>query len=1081
MLALYFLLQFAAFAQPAPEVAAIQSLLADQKFLAARDQAKALLNTAAPDSETAAVAMELLARGEIGSGNVTDSVRELIQRAEALHRKLGGETSPGFARALWLQGWYSAARTRYADAIALYRKAIAIQEQANAPLLERADTLHALTRALHSTDKFDEAIATGRRVLALREQAAGPDSALAGNGHYALGFALERVKEDEAQGEYTIALTLLEKHRGPDHPDVGDTCEALGRLTYARKRYADAQKWYERTIAIVEKNFPAKHPRFISLLNNYALSRKIQGDYAGGRDAFERALSISLAVYGEDNSRTAQVLANLGIVLQDMGDYSGALRSYERGLRIQTRLLGDQHILVARIYRSMQRLQQVLGDFPNAERNCQRARAIFEKTLGAENEANIETTQNCALLLDAMGRHREALPLAQQALRSAEKIHGPDSWGAAQANHILGEVQLGLRELPASRAHLERGIALAERNNDKRTATIATRQLAELATLDHKPQEAVRYAHTATTEAEAYFGPRSPEVVSFLRVEARALDAAAQRVEAFDKAVASEALRQETLRTTAAGIPERLAMSYRGEEDSSLNLVLTWMRSPAEQKRAWELLARGRNIVLDETTARSREWRRQSDPQTAAAWTRLKEARAQLAAAALRASESGVKSATRDIDSARREKERLESELAASNSALRSSFDRERASLDDALHHLPANSVLVAYCAAGRYRAFIGNSRGLVAAVTLPPAATIDALVRDWRNEIRRERDSFGRNRAANERTYTAAALALRRAIWDPIRPSVGQAQRVFIVPDGRLHEINFAALPSDAGGYLIERAPMLHILNSELDLATPAPPSVSSPRRLLALGAPAFDGVANTGPLLSRAFRGGESSCATFRDLKFAPLPASGSEVADVAGFAKARGWIVDALQNTAATETALKQAVRGQDVVHLATHGFFLDRDCGGRQLAESPLLRAGLALAGANRRALSKPGEEDGILTAEEAASLDLDGTAWIVLSGCDTGAGEIHSGEGVLGLRRALQEAGARTQITSLWPVRDDDARLWMRTLYEGRLQQRLSTIEAWTRASRTELARRRAAGLSTHPFHWATFVAAGDWR
>ena len=145
------------------------------------------------------------------------------------------------------------------------------------------------------------------------------------------------------------------------------------------------------------------------------------------------------------------------------------------------------------------------------------------------------------------------------------------------------------------------------------------------------------------------------------------------------------------------------------------------------------------------------------------------------------------------------------------------------------------------------------------------------------------------------------------------------------------------------------------------------------------------------------------------------------------------------------------------------------------------ENPLLLSGLALAGANHRDAAGPDEDDGILTAEEIAAMDLSGTEWAVLSACDTGIGEIKVGEGVFGLRRAFQVAGARTVIMSLWSVEDESARQWMKVLYEGRLLKHLDTAEAVRNASLTVLKARRAHGESTHPFYWAGFVAAGDWR
>ena len=136
--------------------------------------------------------------------------------------------------------------------------------------------------------------------------------------------------------------------------------------------------------------------------------------------------------------------------------------------------------------------------------------------------------------------------------------------------------------------------------------------------------------------------------------------------------------------------------------------------------------------------------------------------------------------------------------------------------------------------------------------------------------------------------------------------------------------------------------------------------------------------------------------------------------------------------------------------------------------------------MAFAGANRHVRAS-GQEDGILTAEEVAGLNLQGTGWVVLSACDTGVGAITIGEGVVGLRRAFEIAGARTVIMSLWSVQDQAAREWMRALYVGRLQKHLDTADAMREASVSVLRDRRSHGESTHPFYWAGFVAAGDWR
>jgi CHAT domain-containing protein len=167
---------------------------------------------------------------------------------------------------------------------------------------------------------------------------------------------------------------------------------------------------------------------------------------------------------------------------------------------------------------------------------------------------------------------------------------------------------------------------------------------------------------------------------------------------------------------------------------------------------------------------------------------------------------------------------------------------------------------------------------------------------------------------------------------------------------------------------------------------------------------------------------------------------------------------------------------------LLHIATHGFFL-RDEGTqadaatgprvRSKIDNPLLRSGLALAGANLRAGGK--NEDGILTALEASGLNLWGTKLVVLSACDTGLGEISNGEGIYGLRRAFALAGAESMLMSLWPASDYATQKLMAEYYRY-LKQGLGRGPALRRVQLDMLRRDR----QLHPFYWATFIQSGDW-
>jgi CHAT domain-containing protein len=134
--------------------------------------------------------------------------------------------------------------------------------------------------------------------------------------------------------------------------------------------------------------------------------------------------------------------------------------------------------------------------------------------------------------------------------------------------------------------------------------------------------------------------------------------------------------------------------------------------------------------------------------------------------------------------------------------------------------------------------------------------------------------------------------------------------------------------------------------------------------------------------------------------------------------------------------------------------------------------------MAFAGANRRREAGRDEDDGILTALEIGALDLRGVSWVVLSGCETGAGEVRRAEGVLGLRRGFTIAGAGTVVMSLWRVEDDIAQRAMGALYHARFKDGLDTPEAMRAAAQAVRDHLRSVGRDDGAWRWAAFVASG---
>jgi CHAT domain-containing protein len=1033
--------------------------------------AEALVAEPQPSSLHTAEALELLAGAKISMGESVDSIGDLLTQSA---NTLGPDPGLPLSRNLRLRAELEAAKGNFAPAARMLEQVAQLEEQFNAPSRDRALTAADLAQTYNSAGRYKDASEQARLELKIAQAAEGEQSFLAARARLDLGQTLIEISPADSRKELDTALARFTALLGPDCPLAGRTLVYIGTVEYHLSRYVDANAFLDRGLTILEHSLPPNHKSLVAPLNNYALCSKQLGNYSAAEEAFNRALDISVLRFGPEHTSTATLLNNLGILKAEIGDYPAALRMYQRSLAIQEKRLGPDNDMVGSVLYSMSALHRWLNDYAQADAESARALSIHEKALGPTNWKTVQTLRSRVELAREMKHPEEARKLAEEALARTIESAGAQSEVAGSAERSLSGALADLGEYGQAKSHLEKAIPLL------RGTILESEALSDLGNIASKQgqhEKAVELQNQAVALRAAFGGPSSQGLANTVLREAGALADAGRREEAIDAALESARLREESLRLVARASVERLALNYTSQAEGGIELALTLMRTEPEYRRVWNRIALGRNMILDETAARSAAWRRASSKEGALGWQQLASARAQLASLALREASSD-KSLAKEMRVARAEEERLEQELASKNGEFKADLAREHSGLSEVLRGLPERTSLVAYVAKEHYYAFV-NSGATVKAFDLGSAHDVDALVSAWRKEIEREKESFGRKRAANERSYIVAATALRKAVWDPVASSLVTQKQIFIVPDGRLQEINFDALPSAASGYLAERGPLLHLLNAEREVLLP--PSGSHRRSMLAVGEPAFDVSPSTPSVqISTAFRGATPACAGTPPLHFDPLPSSGEEARRVANFARTQGWQVELLSGAAAGEANLKDKVHGQQVVHFATHGFFLDHDCEPSGSGyDTALLHSGLALAGANHRA--RTGAEDGILTAEEAASLDLGGTEWVVLSGCDTATGELLNGEGVLGLRRAFEVAGARTQIASLWAVRDDDTSQWMSSLYGARFSLHLSTLEAVARANRQELARRRAAGLSTHPFHWASFVAAGDWR
>jgi tetratricopeptide (TPR) repeat protein len=292
---------------------------------------------------------------------------------------------------------------------------------------------------------------------------------------------------------------------------------------------------------------------------------------------------------------------------------------------------------------------------------------------------------------------------------------------------------------------------------------------------------------------------------------------------------------------------------------------------------------------------------------------------------------------------------------------------------------------------------------------------------------------------------------------WSKLDPLLAGKKTIYFSPDGVYAQLNVNTIRKTGGDY-IGNVYNVVIVGNTRDLADIKVKRPPAPKTAFLLGFPEFGGAAPA-------------------------LPGTKAEIDAVGGVLKTSGYSVNLVFGGEANETNIK-ALKGPSLVHIATHGYFLpdsESDAMGvsaEHAKNNPLLRSGLILAGApdptkEEKRADLSGSNNGVLTAYEAMNLNLEGTTLLVLSACETGLGEVRAGEGVYGLQRAFQVAGARTLLMSLWKVDDAATQLLMTSFYT-----------TWTKtgnkltAFKQAQAQLRANPKYKDPYYWGAFVMLG---
>jgi CHAT domain-containing protein/Tfp pilus assembly protein PilF len=949
--------------------------------------------------------------------------------------------------------------------------------------LQAAAAQQELADAAWRRGDLAQAEALSKAALAVCERLA-PDGLAVATGLNLLGNVVRRRGDLEAAEALGTRALEIRQRLAPDSLDEAASLALLGRIAQARRDFAAAERFFQRQEELAVKAAPGGLEEAAAVYN-LAATQKLRGDLETAEAGFRRALAIqeklapggldmaqslhqlgavlsrqgdlataetlvhrSLAIYEEaapESLDLAAVLNGLATIAAKRGNLELAENAFRRALAMQDRL-APGGLDRATYLNNLGSVLYKRGDLAAAEAHFRGALAVYEKLRPDSLDVATELA-NLSNVAEDNGHVDAAETYARRAVAIAEKL-APDSLDLAENLNAAGHAALARGDLDRARDDFERDLEISEKLAPD-TLTVAV-SLADLAMVHERRGD--------TSAAEALL-VRSAGIQERLSPESSEQAWALHELGSIWLKTGRGDKAREAFRRAVAILEDqisRLGGSVESQADFraqnhnfywDLEELLVRQGQPEEAFQALERSrARGllammaeRDLVfssdLPEAIRRDR-WR------IAAGYDRTRQELAEI-----HPGEDPGRVETLNAELRRLHADAAEVEARIRREAPKLAALQYPQPLDfrTAQQALEPGTVMLSYSVGPeRTHLFVVTPGAPVA------AAEIAGGEADWQREIAKLRTLIEESRpagglgAARRQTLEALGRRLYARLLGPAEAAIARGERLLILPDGPLHALPWAALVRQGKSrqYLIEWRPFqiaasatvyaeLKALRREPGRAEERQPA------LVAFGDPA----------------GGKASGTAARSGAAPRLPAGRAEVERIAGLFAPDAKVYLGPQ---ATEEQARAIGRGARYVHFATHGL-LDERCP---------LSSGLALAPPAK------GADDGVLQAWEIfEGLRLDADL-VVLSTCESGLGKELPGEGLLGLTRAFQYAGARAVAASLWRVADRSTQDLMVRFY--RHLKGLQPAHTALRAAQVEMIR-----SGSPPFDWAAFEIFGD--
>jgi CHAT domain-containing protein/Tfp pilus assembly protein PilF len=885
---------------------------------------------------------------------------------------------------------------------------------------------------------------------------------------------------DAAESYYQRSLAIEEKLR-PGGLGVAMTHNNLGVVAYNRGDLDSAEKSYRTVLAMFEKIVPDS-PYVAVALTNLSNVVRDRGDLASAETYCGRALTIFEKLF-PGSLNMAVILNNLGILAAYRGNYEAAESYHKQSLVIREKL-SPGTLNVAGSLNNLGGVAELRGELDAAEDFFRRALEIKQK-LAPESLEIAWGLNNLGTVVQDRGDLESAQKLFDQALALKEKL-APESLDVATSLSNLGDLALERKDLKTAGAYFQRALEIRKKlalGSVDQAATLG--DLGQVALADND----VERAETLYRDALAVYEKMAPgsideatcwHALGMISVKKGLLPEGAKSflrsLEALEAQIRVLGGSQET----KAGFRTRYLIYYKDYIDVLLKLKRSEEAFQAlERSRGQSFLAMlaERDLVFTADIAPEIEKARKK-----LEWEYDK-VQGQIAGFNPQKDNEKIEELLARLRSLREEQTSLSGEIRKASPKLAALQYPQPLDVSSARAVLDPGTVMLSYS--------IGGDQNYLFVVAADGFQVFPLSVteRELKDEVDRFQRLIQQGRAI---TNTGDNLVVqgRKLFETLIQPAsrwVEKSQRVLIVPDGPLLTLPFGALTRKAvvrGGasqkrgkdwqYFVEWKPLHTVVSAtvyaELKRERAAAPASPSDKIFLAFGDPKYpsaEAAASENPE-NAAVRS-----LVKRGFDLIPLPGTRTEVKAIADLYGGREEVYVGEEST---EEKAKSLGRGFRYIHFACHGL----------LDERMPLNSSLALTIPSDL---KAGQDNGFLQAWEVFEQMRLSADLVTLSACRTGLGTELGGEGLVGLTRAFQYAGARSVLASLWEVADLTTAEFMKAFY-SRLNAGLSKDEA-LRMAQLELIRNpltlkdengRAVKMdASHPFFWASFELVGDWK